>query len=107
MFGLPRHIAVFSDSLERDERLPAKFQGVDLKGKFVGVVDLEPIGADVARLGAGMGVNVLGLAWTETPGRAQHGLRLLSLDALFAGADVGTLHLTLNHHTERFIFRPL
>jgi len=107
MLSLTRHIAASYYSLKHSEWLSAKFQGVDLKGKTLGIVGLGPIGADVARLGAGIGMPVLGWTRNATPARAQHGLRLVALEDLFAAADVVTLHLSLNAQTERLISRAL
>ena len=107
MLSLTRHIAASYYSLKHGEWLSAKFQGVDLKGKTLGIVGLGPIGADVARLGAGIGMSVLGWTRNATPARAQQGLRLVALEDLFAAADVVTLHLSLNAQTERLISRAL
>lgn len=107
MLSLTRHIAASYYSLKHGEWLSAKFQGVDLKGKTLGIVGLGPIGADVARLGAGIGMPVLGWTRNATPARAQHGLRLVAIEELFATADVVTLHLSLNAQTERLVSRAL
>ena len=58
MLALTRHIAASYYSLTHGEWLSAKFQGVDLKGKTLGIVGLEAIGADMARLGEGVGMNL-------------------------------------------------
>ncbi len=107
MLSLTRHIAGSYYSLKHGEWLSAKFQGVDLKGKTLGIVGLGPIGADVARLGAGIGMQMVGWTRHATPDRAQHGLRLVTLEEVFATADVVTIHLSLNAQTERLISRAL
>lgn len=107
MLSLTRHIAASYYSLKHGEWLSAKFQGVDLKGKTLGLVGLGPIGTDMARLGAGIGMHVL--AWTRsaTADRAVHGLKLVSLEELFSAADVVSIHLSLNAQTERLVSRAL
>jgi phosphoglycerate dehydrogenase-like enzyme len=107
MLALTRHIAASYYSLRHGEWLSAKFQGVDLRGKTLGIVGLGPIGADMARLGAGIGMTPLGWTRTAAPSRAQHGLRLVALEELFATADVVTFHLALNAQTERLVSRAL
>jgi phosphoglycerate dehydrogenase-like enzyme len=107
MLALTRHIAASYYSLKHGEWLSAKFQGVDLKGKTLGIVGLGPIGADMARLGAGVGMPLLGWTRSATADRAQYGLRLVTLEHLFATADVVTLHLSLNPQTERIVSRAL
>jgi phosphoglycerate dehydrogenase-like enzyme len=107
LLSLTRHIAASSYSMRHAEWLSAKFQGVDLKGKTLGLVGLGPIGTDMARLGAGIGMQLL--AWTRkaTPDRAVHGLKFVSLEQLFATADVVSVHLSLNPETERLVSRAL
>jgi phosphoglycerate dehydrogenase-like enzyme len=107
MLSLTRHIAASSYSMKHAEWLSAKFQGRDLKGKTLGIVGLGPIGDDVARLGAGIGMPLLGWTRRATPERAPHGLRLVSLEELFSAADVVTIHLSLNPQTERLVSRAL
>ena len=107
LLSLTRHIAASYYSLRHGEWLSAKFQGVDLKGKTLGLVGLGPIGADMARLGAGIGMSLLGWTRNATPARAVHGLKLVSLEELFSAADVVSIHLSLNAQTERLVSRAL
>jgi phosphoglycerate dehydrogenase-like enzyme len=107
MLSLTRHIAASFYSLKHGEWLSAKFQGVDLKGKTLGLVGLGPIGADMARLGAGIGMRLLGWTRNATPDRAVHGLTLVPLEQLFSDSDVVSVHLSLNTQTERLVSRNL
>ncbi len=107
ILALARHIAFSYYSLKHGEWLSAKFRGVDLKGKTLGIVGLGPIGADVARLGAGIGMNLIGWTRNTTPERATHGLRLVALEALFPSADIVTVHLNSNAQTEHLVSRTL
>ena len=105
ILGLTRHIAASYYSLKHGEWLSAKFQGVDLKGKTLGIIGLGPIGTDMARLGAGIGMRLVGWTRNASPDRAQHGLRLVSLDEVFSSSDIVTIHLSLNAQTERLVSR--
>ncbi len=107
ILALTRHIAASFYSLKHGEWLSAQFQGVDLKSKTLGIVGLGPIGADMARLGAGIGMNLVGWTRSARPERAQHGLRFASLDELFSISDVVTVHLSYTGQTERLISRTL
>jgi phosphoglycerate dehydrogenase-like enzyme len=107
LLALVRHIAVAHHSLLRGEWRPATFQGVELLGKTLGIVGLGPIGREMARLGAGLGMSLVGWTRDAAPARAVHGLRLTSLDALFSDADVVTVHLGYTKETERLISRAL
>ena len=107
ILSLTRHIAASYYSLRHGEWLSSKFRGVDLKGKTLGILGLGPIGADMARLGAGIGMHLVGWTRNATPDRAQYGLRLVTLEEVFATADVVTVHLSLNVQTERLVSRAL
>lgn len=78
MLALTRHIAASHYSLKHGEWLSAKCQGVDLKGKTLGIVGLVPIGSDMAGLGAGVGMPLLRWTRTATPDRAQYGRRIVT-----------------------------
>jgi hypothetical protein len=75
--------------------------GCGSPGKTLGIVGLGAIGADMARLGAGVAMKLLGWTQTAAADRAQHGLHLVPLEHLSAAADVVMLHVSLNHQTER------
>ncbi|MCY3802420.1 MAG: phosphoglycerate dehydrogenase [Chloroflexi bacterium] len=72
-----------------------------LHGKTLGIVGLGAIGRQVARLGAGIGMNVI--AWTFNPdsGLADElGVKLVELDELLCRADVVSLHVRQSPETE-------
>jgi D-3-phosphoglycerate dehydrogenase len=61
----------------------------------------------MARLGAGIGMRVLGWTRRATPDRAVHGLTLAPLERVMAEADVVSLHLLLQPDTRGFLSRTL
>jgi D-3-phosphoglycerate dehydrogenase len=73
-------------------------EGVQLNGKTLGVIGLGGIGSEVARLGRGLGMEVI--AWNRTP---RPETPLVALDELLARADVVTLHLALHDETRGFL----
>jgi D-3-phosphoglycerate dehydrogenase len=75
-------------------------EGVQISGKTLGVIGLGGIGAEVARIARGMGMNVI--AWNRTP-RPDAGVPQIALDELLARADVVSLNLVLNHDTRSFL----
>ncbi|MGY2001745.1 D-2-hydroxyacid dehydrogenase family protein [Blastococcus sp. SYSU DS1024] len=78
--------------------------GGDLHGARLGVVGLGRIGAQVARVGAAFGMDVV--AWSQhlTEERAAEvGARLVGKDELFATSDVVTVHLLLSKRTRGLI----
>jgi D-3-phosphoglycerate dehydrogenase len=73
-------------------------EGVQLLGKTLGVIGLGGIGCEVARIGKGIGMEVIG--WNRT---RRAGVPLAELDTLLARADVVSMNLTLNDETRGFL----
>jgi phosphoglycerate dehydrogenase-like enzyme len=107
ILALTRHIGPAFVSAREGRWEPGRFEGMELRGKTLGIVGLGPIGAEVARLGAGLGMRLLG--WTRRPSaaRAVHGVSLTSLEDLFAAADVVTLHLAYTPESHGLVSRAL
>ena len=75
-------------------------EGVQVFGKTLGIVGFGGIGAEVARIAKGMGMEVI--AWNRTP-RPGAGVPLVELDTLLQKSDVISLNLTLNDETRGFL----
>ena len=75
-------------------------EGVQLHGKTLGVIGLGGIGREVAHLGRGLGMHVLG--WNRT---RRAGVPLSELDTLLQRADVVSINLVLNDETRGFLNR--
>lgn len=75
-------------------------EGVQLLGKTLGVVGLGGIGAEVARIGKGLGMEVV--AYNRTP-RPDAGVPQVDIDTLLAKSDVVSLNLVLNDETRGFL----
>lgn len=73
-------------------------EGVQLFGKTLGVIGLGGIGSEVARMGKGLGMDVVG--WNRT---RRAGVPLVDIDALLAKSDVISLNLVLNDETRGFL----
>jgi D-3-phosphoglycerate dehydrogenase len=98
MFAAARDIA----RMDRDIRagIWTPQEGMQLFGKTLGVVGLGGIGGEVARMGNGLGMEVI--AWNRTP-RADAPCPLVDLDTLLGRADVVSLNLVLNGETRGFL----
>jgi D-3-phosphoglycerate dehydrogenase len=107
VLALTRHIAASYVSLTGGRWEPGRFQGMELRGKTLGVIGLGGIGREMARLGAGIGMRVLGWTRRPSPDRAVHGLMLSPLERVMAEADVVSLHLLLQPETRGLLGRPL
>jgi D-3-phosphoglycerate dehydrogenase len=73
-------------------------QGMELRGKTLGIVGLGGIGAEMARIAGGIGMKVI--AWNRTPKPGT-----VPLDELLAKSDIVSLHLGLNDQTRGFLNR--
>ena len=75
-------------------------EGMQLFSKTLGVIGLGGIGAEVARIAKGIGMEVIG--WNRTP-RPGAGVPLVELDTLLEKSDVVSLNLVLNDETRGFL----
>jgi D-3-phosphoglycerate dehydrogenase len=75
-------------------------EGVQVLDKTLGVIGYGGIGAEVARIAAGMGMQVI--AWNRNP-RPDAGVPTVALDDLLQRSDVISLNLTLNDETRGFL----
>jgi D-3-phosphoglycerate dehydrogenase len=107
ILALTRHIATSYVSLKSGRWEPGGFQGMELHGKTLGLVGLGPIGQEMARLGAGIGMKLVGWTRSATPDRARHGLALVPLEAVFERSDIVSIHLSLRPETEHLVSRAL
>ena len=77
-------------------------QGVELKGKTLGLVGFGGIGREMARLGKGIGLDVI--AFNRSPIKDAP-VPMVSIDDLLARSDIVSLHLGLNDATRHFMDR--
>jgi D-3-phosphoglycerate dehydrogenase len=77
-------------------------QGIELKGKTLGLIGLGGIGREMARLGQGIGLKVIAFNRSRV---ADPPVAMLALEDVLAGADVVSLHLALNDGTRGFLDR--
>jgi D-3-phosphoglycerate dehydrogenase / 2-oxoglutarate reductase len=77
-------------------------EGMQLTGKTLGIVGYGGIGAEMARLGRGIGMSVL--AWNRTP-RNVPGVTFCGLEYLLRESDVVSLHLSLTPDTRHIVSR--
>ena len=102
--GLEGDDATLDAAVEQGKK---KFVGFELPGRTLGVVGLGAVGVEVANSALALGMKVLGYdpqitvqrAWQLSASVEQ----ALSLDDLFARADVVTVHVPLNPETEKLV----
>jgi D-3-phosphoglycerate dehydrogenase len=98
MFACAREIAVMDRGI-RDGRWEP-LEGFQLRGKTLGVIGLGGIGREVARIGHGIGMNVIG--WNRTA-RTDAGVPMVDIDTLLSSCDVISLNLLLTDETRDFL----
>jgi D-3-phosphoglycerate dehydrogenase len=96
MFAACRDVARMDRDVRGGKWVP--YGGLQLLGKTLGVIGLGGIGAEVARIGRGIGMEVI--AWNRTP---RPGAPLVALDELLARSDVISMNLTLGDETRGFL----
>ncbi|MCC7047014.1 MAG: 3-phosphoglycerate dehydrogenase [Alphaproteobacteria bacterium] len=98
MFAAARQVAQQHEVLRQGGW--KKLQGIELRGKRLGIVGFGGIGREVARIGAGIGLEVV--VWNRTPVK-EPGIRTVSLDEMLSSSDIVSLHLALNEDTRLFM----
>ncbi|MCA0303043.1 MAG: 3-phosphoglycerate dehydrogenase [Proteobacteria bacterium] len=98
VFAAARHIGTMHALMKTGGWRP--MQGMELRGKTLGVVGLGGIGREMARIASGVGLQVV--AWNRSP-RGGEAVPLVGLDELLARSDVISLHLGLNDQTRGFL----
>jgi D-3-phosphoglycerate dehydrogenase len=96
VFTAARHIATMHGIVRSGGWRP--MQGMELRGKTLGIVGLGGIGREMARIAGGIGLNVL--AWNRTPRPDT-----VPIETLLEQSDILSLHLALNDQTRGFLDR--
>ena len=81
-----------------------RMDNIYLQGKTLGIIGTGHIGAEMARLGRAIGMNVI--AWTFNPSAeraAQLGVQYVELDELLQASDVVSLHVKLTDDSREMI----
>ena len=100
VFAAARHIATMHAQVRSGGWRP--MQGMELRGKTLGIVGLGGIGREMARIAQGVGLKVI--AYNRSI-LADAPVPMVSVDELLAKADIVSLHLGLNDATRGFLDR--
>jgi D-3-phosphoglycerate dehydrogenase len=104
MMALARHIPQADASLLERKWERKRFVGVEVTGKTLGVVGMGRIGRTVARMGRGLGMDVVAYDPYVSGDLAERlGVVLCDLDGLLARADFITVHVPLTPATRDLI----
>jgi D-3-phosphoglycerate dehydrogenase len=100
VFAAARHIATMHALVREGGWRP--MQGMELRGKTLGIVGLGGIGREMARIASGIGLKVM--AWNRSP-RPDAKVPMVDIDELLKQSDIVSLHLGLNDQTKGFLDR--
>ncbi|MFC7399287.1 NAD(P)-dependent oxidoreductase [Chelatococcus sp. GCM10030263] len=100
MWAAAKGLAVMDREMRAGRWL--RTDGIELKGKTIGLVGFGGIAAEVARIAAGSGMRVL--AWNRTPKSSPHA-EFVDIDTLLKESHVVSMHLLLNDETRGFLSR--
>ncbi len=100
LLALARHIPAADASIRRGEWTRGPLQGVQLRGRTLGIVGLGKIGMTIAERARGLGMTLLGSDPFITAEQAVlRGVELVSFEALLERSDAVTVHVPLTRAT--------
>jgi len=104
ILALARSIPAADAGMKAGRWMKKDLTGVEVDGKMLGLIGVGNIGGLVARLAAGLGMEVLGYdPLLDEEGIRSRGARPASLDEVYARADFISLHVPLNPETRGLI----
>lgn len=102
MFALAKRAAFLTASMKAGGW--PRMDNIYLQGKTLGVIGTGHIGAEMARLGRAIGMDVIAWTYNPSPARAETlGVRFVELDELLQTADVVSLHVKLTEDSHHLI----
>ncbi len=104
MLAMARHLCRADRLMHSGKWEKKSLQGTELRGKTLGIVGLGRIGMEVARRAKAFGMEVVAHdPFVSASVAKEHGIRMASLDDLYAAADYLTLHVGLTPQTSGMI----
>ncbi|HOB09106.1 MAG: phosphoglycerate dehydrogenase [Limnochordia bacterium] len=101
MLALARKISPAANSLKSGQWNRSAFQGVELKGKTLGIIGFGRIGSEVAKRALAFDMTVLAYDPFLTKDRAEkRGVKPVSLNELLVKSDIITIHTPLTQETK-------
>src|SRR5579875_2343764 len=106
MVALSRQIPRANETMHSGKWEKKSLQGMELRGKKLGILGLGRIGLEVARRARPFGMELIGHdPFVSASIARENGIRLVSLEELFAESDYLTLHVGLTPQTTGIINR--
>ncbi len=102
MFAAAKRAAFFTAGVKEGKWL--RMDNMMVQGKTLGIVGTGAIGAEMARLGRAIGMNVVAWTYNPTQERAEKlGVTFVGLDELLQKADIISLHVKLTDDSNGLI----
>jgi D-3-phosphoglycerate dehydrogenase len=104
MLAMARHLCRADALMHAGKWEKKSLQGTELRAKTLGIVGLGRVGMEVARRARAFGMELVGHdPFVSAALAKEQGIKLLSLDDLYAAADYLTLHVGLTPQTAGMI----
>ncbi|HEY1677123.1 MAG TPA: phosphoglycerate dehydrogenase [Candidatus Sulfotelmatobacter sp.] len=104
MLAMARHLCRADALMHAGKWEKKSLQGTELRGKTLGIVGLGRIGMEVARRARAFGMELIGHdPFVSASLAKEQGIRLASLDDVYADSDYLTLHVGLTPQTNGMI----
>jgi D-3-phosphoglycerate dehydrogenase len=101
MFALARSIYKATSSMKAEKWDKKNFEGDEIGGKTLGIIGMGNIGKETAQRAAALGMNVIAYDIKKV-----NGVKMVSLDELFAQSDYISLHLPRNEASANMLDAP-
>ncbi len=100
MLAMARHLPRANTLMHAGKWEKKSLQGTELRGKTLGIVGLGRVGMEVARRARAFGMDLVAHdPFVSTSIAKEQGIRMATLDELYAAADYLTLHVGLTPQT--------
>src|ERR1039458_541225 len=100
MLALARKLPAANTTMHAGKWEKKSLQGMELRGKTLGILGLGRIGLEVAKRAKGFGLEIIGSdPFVSAAVAREAGIKLVTLDELIAGSDYITLHVGLTPQT--------
>jgi D-3-phosphoglycerate dehydrogenase / 2-oxoglutarate reductase len=104
MLALARKLPTANSTMHAGKWEKKSLQGAELRGKTLGILGLGKIGLEVAKRARGFGLEIIGSdPFVSAAVARENGIKLVTLDELFADSDYLTLHVGLTPQTASII----
>jgi len=104
MLALARKVPAANASMHAGKWEKKSLQGVELRGKKLGILGLGRIGLEVAKRARGFGLELIGTdPFVSAAVARENGITLVPIEQLFTDSDYLTLHVGLTPQTQGII----